>query len=110
VMFFAARRPDFAQRLPLQVHLVALGIVFANAFVIGLTLIGILVGALHHRFGGGPGSGFSIGVTLVFLAVAVIYMLVRRRVRSGEAPAVLISLGVSAAAFAILTPWLGTME
>jgi len=109
LLIFVARRPEMAQRLPLQNHLVVLGIVFANGLVIGLTLIGILAGAAHYRFGGGPGSAFSVGVVVVAALVSVVYVLVRRGFRA-EVPGVLICLGIVALTFSLLLPWLGTMD
>lgn len=105
-----ARRPGLAARLPLQGHLTVFGIVFANTFVIGLTLVGLVLGAFQHRSGGGPGGAFSLAVLAGLVLVAGAYAFVRGRLRGGEAPYVLLTLATVAVSFALLLPWLAEMD
>ncbi|MDA0300901.1 MAG: hypothetical protein O2822_00065 [Chloroflexi bacterium] len=104
------RRPGLATRLPLHGHLTIFGIVFANAFVISLTLVGLVLGALQHRFGGGPGGAFSLAVLAGAVAIAAAYAFVRGGIRGEASPYVLLTLAVIAASFAVLLPWLAEMD
>jgi len=104
------RHPELALRLPLQQKLVIFGIVFANAFVISLTLVGIVLGALHYRFGGGPGDGYSLALLGGTVVIALGYAFVRGRIRSQEGPYVLITLATVGVAFGLLMPWLASMD
>lgn len=105
-----ARHPHLADRLPLQRNLVVLGVVFANALVISLTLVGIVLGMLHHRFGGGPASVFSLAIVGGTVLLGLFYAFVRGTVRSSEGPVVLVTLSIAGAAFGLLLPWLAEMD
>lgn len=107
-----ARSPERARRLPLQARLPILGIVVVNAMVITLTLVGLVIGALHHNTrpeGGGVGL-FPLAVAGILLALAVLYAFVRGRIRTPEAPLVLGSLLVCGLAFGGMLPWLAGLE
>lgn len=111
VLVVLARRPALAQRLPWQQRLPILGIIFANALTFSLTIIGLVLGALFHA-NGGPDAAlrFSALVAGGVVAIAVLYAFVRGRLRSAEAPAVLIGLVVAGVAFGGLLPWLGSID
>lgn len=111
VLIFLARRPAVARRLPWQQRLPILGIIFANAFLFGLTIIGLVLGALFHRAGGPEAPvRFGIGVGAGVLVIATLYAVVRGRLRSGEAPGVLACLAVCGLCFGVLLPFLGSLD
>lgn len=110
LLVLMARRPELAARLPLPNNLPVLGIVFANALTIGLTLVGLVLGALHHATGNeGVLGAFSLLVLIGSLLIAGFYAFVRGGVRGPEAPGVLLSLFIVALAFGLLLPWLATL-
>lgn len=98
----AARRPMLAHRLPWQGRLVVFGILAANATVFALTLVGLVLGALQHRTHGD--GRFSLMVVAGVVVLGGLYVFIRGRVRTGEAPAVVAALVVVALAFAVMLP------
>lgn len=113
LMVLLARRPALATRLPWQQRLPILGIVVANALVIVLTMIGLVLGALFHRTGGPESSEvaarFGLYVAGGALALAALYVFVRGRVRTDEAPAALLTLVIAGLSFGMVLPWLGSL-
>lgn len=110
LLVLIARRPQLASRLPLPNKLPVLGIVFANALTISLTLVGLVLGAIHHGVGGGGVlGGFSLIVLGGSAAGAGFYAFVRGGIRRAEAPAVLLSLAIVGLTFGLLMPWLATL-
>lgn len=108
-----SRRPALAamaSRLPRERFVIVFGIVFANASVISLTLVGLLLGAVHHRLGGGPGSPFSLLVLGGGVVIGGAYVFVRGGLRAPEAPWVLFTLAVIALAFGVMLPVLVQLE
>lgn len=107
------RHPGLLRRFAGRARLPLIGIVAANALTLGLTLAGLVLGALFHRGGGAEGGAdalrFALVVGGVVLAVAGLYVFVRGRVRSAEAPAVLGALAIVGLAFGALLPWLGAL-
>ncbi len=107
VLVMAARHPALAPRLPWQRHLGVLGIVVANGMLIVLTLVGLLLGALYHRTRE-DAERFPLWVILGLFAVGGLYFFVRGRVRTAEAPVVLVALAIAGVAFAGLLPRLAS--
>ncbi len=111
VLVWLARRPEVARRLPLQTRLPILGIVAANALVFGLTLLGLVSGAVYHNTSADAGGGrFPLVLAGLLLTVGALYAFVRGTVRSKEAPVVLAALIVCGLAFGGLMPWLAGIE
>ncbi|GMU39573.1 MAG: hypothetical protein AMXMBFR23_04390 [Chloroflexota bacterium] len=101
VLVIWAARPGPAARFQGRSRLPVLVILFLNGLSISLTLIGLVLGAIYHASGGRP---FVIGMLGSLAVLAAAYVIVRGRVRTGEAPAVLISLAILAACLGGLLP------
>lgn len=99
-----SRDPAWPKRLPgLRVSLPILGVVAANALVIGWTLVGLVLGAILI---GAPMPAFSFAVGGGCLALAALYTFVRGRPPRGEAVVVWATAALAAVAFAVLLPLL----
>lgn len=108
---FVARQPALAGRLPARGRLLAVGMIGANALVFGLTLLGLILGALFHRAGGEEVAvRFGLVAGAGLLGVGALYAFVRGRLRTSEAPAVLMILVVSALSFGVVLPVLGSLD
>lgn len=111
VLIVLARHPEAAARLPGQGRLRFVAIVVANALVLGLTLVGLVLGALYLRTSGDAGGAwFSLVVAGGCVAAAALYVFVRGQIRGGEAPVVLGSIVIAAAAFGVMLPLLAGLE
>jgi len=99
-----------ASRLPWANRPVILAIVMANALTFGLTLVGLVLGAVFERTGVEDPQRFGLVVAGGSVVIAAFYIFVRGGIRSREAPVVLVCLAVSGLAFALLLPWLGTLD
>lgn len=106
VLVAATRRPGLISELPLlQGHPGVLGIVVANATVIALTLVGLVLGAAYYASDAQPGR-FALLVGVGVVVLGGLYAYVRGRVWSDEAPLVLVALAIVGLAFAVMLPQL----
>ena len=103
VLVISMARPGPAARFQGRARLPVLVILFLNALMISLTLVGLLLGAIYYASGG---PMFSVAVVAGITVLAVLYVVVRGRIRTAEAPVLLISLVILAAAFGGLLPFL----
>ena len=109
-LVWVSRRPAVMRRLPLQARLPVLGIVVANAMVFGLTLIGLVAGAVYHGTSVDAGGGrFPLVLAGIVVAAAALYAFVRGP-RASEAPAVVGALVVCGLAFGGMLPWLAGID
>jgi hypothetical protein len=99
-----------ASRLPWANRPVILAIVMANALTFGLTLVGLVLGAVFHRTGVEDPQRFGIVVAVATVVIVGFYVFVRGGIRAREAPVVLVCLVVSGLSFSLLLPWLGTLD
>lgn len=104
------RTSVLASRLPWSDRPVILAIVMANALTFGLTLVGLVLGAVFHRTGVEDPQRFGMVVVGASVVIAAFYIFVRGGIRTREAPVVLVCLAVSGLSFALLLPWLGTLN
>lgn len=107
VLVAAARRPGLARRLPWQSRLGVLGMIVSNAVLFSLTLVGLVLGAFYHRVREDEGR-FPLYVLAGAVVVGALYVFIRGRVRTAEAPVVLVSLAIAAFAFAVMLPGLAS--
>lgn len=111
VMTWLSRRPDLARRLPFQARLPILGIVVVNAMAFGLTLIGLVLGAVYHSTSiEADGGRFRLVLAGVLFAIGGLFAFVRGRVRGGGVPLVLGVLAVCGLAFGVMMPWLAGID
>jgi hypothetical protein len=107
VLIAAARSPSLAARLPMRGRLPVLGILMANALAFGLTLVGLVLGAVYHATSFEAGGGrFHLVVPVLLLAAFAAYVIVRGRLRAADVLAAGLSLGIAALAFGVFLPWL----
>jgi len=100
-----------ASRLPWANRPVILAIVMANALTFGLTLLGLILGAVFEGVGGAEDPRrFGVFAAVGTLVLTGFYVFVRGGIRSREASVVLVCLLVSGLAFAILLPYLGSLD
>jgi len=104
LMVGVVRTSAVASRLPWANRPVILAILMANALTFGLTLVGLVLGAVFHRTGVDDPLRFGI-VAAVGAAILVgAYVFVRGGVRAREAPVVLVCLVVSGLSFSVVVP------
>ncbi len=111
LMIGVVRSSAVASRLPWANRPVILAILMANALTFGLTLVGLVLGAVFENVGGADDPRrFGLFAAAGTLLVMGIYVFVRGGIRSREAPVVIVCLVASGLAFSIMLPWLGTLD
>ena len=104
LLVILARHPGWAARLPaLRVRLPILGVLAANALVIGWTLVGLLLAALALRL---PMPAYAFAVAGLWAAVGLLHAFLRGGAVRDEAQFVWGTAILATAAFAVLLPWL----
>ncbi len=111
VLVVAVRRPGLAARVVGRPKLPVLGMILANGLTLTFTLVGLILGALFHRAGGSDAAvRFALVVGGGAVVVAGLYAFVRGRVRTAEAPIVLVVLTIAALSFGVVLPVLGSID
>ena len=111
VLVVMARKPGLAARIAGTRRLGIIGVILANGLTLTFTLIGLVLGALFHRAGGADAAlRFALVVGGGSLTLAGLYAFVRGRVRTAEAPVVLMVLTIAALSFGVVLPVLGSLD
>ena len=110
VMIFVVTTPAVRTRMPWANRLPILAILMANALTFGLTLVGLILGAVFHNVGG-RGEPLTFGLVAAGACVALggLYLFVRGA-RGRESPVLLTLVVTCGLAFGGLLPWLGSIE
>lgn len=110
VIIFVVTTPAVRERMPWANRLPVLAILMANGLTFGLTLVGLVLGAVFHNVGGRDEPlRFGLIAAAGCVALGGLYLFVRG-VRGRESPVLLTCVVTCALSFGGVLPWLGSIE